>query len=119
MLRRILGPRLDPDSGFLRIRTNEEVRRSVRFPGQLYITSVIKSRRLRWAEHVGSAPPTRLVRRILDNRPISPLSSGRPQLWQGKVSTEFKQGRSAGYEGGEFVTGLQALQRQVNKSVSK
>ena len=86
VLRRILGPNIDPVTGRVRVKTNDEIRR---LTGQPFITSVIKSRRLRWAGHVARAPPTRAIRRVLDNRPTSPRPQGRPRLrWADNVSRD-------------------------------
>lgn len=86
VLRRILGPNIDPVSGRVRVKTNVEIRRLTEQP---YITGVIKSMRLRWAGHVARAPPERAIRRVLDNRPTSPRPLGRPRLrWEDNVSMD-------------------------------
>ena len=85
VLRRILGPTVDP-TGHVRVKSNAEIRR---LTGQPYITGVIKSKRLQWAGHVARAPPTRMIRRVLDNRPTSPRPQGRPRLrWVDNVSAD-------------------------------
>ena len=86
VLRIILGPRRDPVTGSLRIRSNDEIRQ---LTGQPHITGVIKSKRLKWAGHVARAPPTRYIRQVLDNRPTSPRPLGRPRLrWEDNVSAD-------------------------------
>lgn len=66
--------------------------RRVRFPNarrdQSRITSVIKSRKLLWAEYDACVLPTRIIWRILDNRPTSFKNFlGRPWLrWKDNVS---------------------------------
>ena len=86
VLRMILGPRTDPLTGRLRIRSNVEIRQ---LTGQPLITGVIRSRRLQWAGHVARAPETRYIRQVLDNRPTSPRPQGKPRLrWEDNVSAD-------------------------------
>jgi hypothetical protein len=118
VLRRILGPKRDPLTGRLRMRSNDEVRRLTRQP---LITGVIKSRRLQWAGHVARAPPTRYIRQVLDGRPTSPRPLGRPRLrWEDNVSRdagrlgvpdwrESCQDRTAWRNICDAAVGLQAL----------
>ena len=85
-LRRILGPKRDPLTGRLGMRSNEETRR---LAGQPLIADIIKSHRLRWAGHVAWAPPTRYIRQVLNGRPPSPRPQGRPRLrWEDNVSED-------------------------------
>ena len=117
-LKRILVPNIDPVSGRVRVKTNEEIRR---LTGQPYITGVIKSMRLRLAEHVAWAPATRAIRRVLDDRPTSPRPLGRPRLrWEDNVSADsgrlgVPDWRAAAQDRSEWRTvvdepiGLQAL----------
>ena len=118
VLRRILGPKRDPLTGRLRMRSNEETRR---LTGQPLITGIIKSHRLRWAGHVARAPPTRYMRQVLDGRPTSPRPQGRPRLrWEDNVSADAGrlgipdwrvscQDRSAWRTISDAAIGLQAL----------
>ena len=75
ILRRILGPVLDPVEGW-RIRHNEELRNITQQP---LITDVIKSARMRWAGHVARMPEARFPRTILENQPIGNRPVGRPR----------------------------------------
>ena len=89
VLRRILGPKTDPDTGRLRIRSNAEIRELTNQP---FITSVISSRRLQWAGHVARAPRTRAIRRVLENRPRSPRPVGKPRTrWVDQVSEDAER----------------------------
>jgi hypothetical protein len=89
VLRRILGPRRDPTTGRVRMRSNDEIRR---LTGQPLITSVIKSRRLKWAEHVVRAPPSRYIRQVLEGRPTSPRPQGRPRIrWEDSVAADARR----------------------------
>ena len=82
----ILGPKRDPLTGRLRMRSNEETRR---LTGQPLITGMIKSHRLRWAGHIARAPPTRYIRQVLDGRPTSPRPQSRLRLrWEDNVSAD-------------------------------
>jgi hypothetical protein len=74
VLRRIFGPKRDEVTGDWRKLHNEELH-------NLYSSSniirMIKSRRMRWAEHVARMGETRNAYRILVGKPLGPL--GRPR----------------------------------------
>ena len=77
ILRRILGPVRDADTGEWRIRHNAELRE---LTGLSPITSFIRAQRLRWAVHVARLPDDSLVKRVSMSRPLGRRPPGRPRL---------------------------------------
>jgi len=65
-LRRIFGPRRDEIMGELRRLHNEELNNLYSSPN---VVRVIKSRRMRWAEHVAHMGEERGVYRVLVGKP--------------------------------------------------
>jgi len=66
VLRRIFGPRKDEVTGEWRRLYNEELNDLYSSPN---IVRVIKSRRMRWAEHVARIGVERVVYRVLVEKP--------------------------------------------------
>jgi hypothetical protein len=66
VLRRVFGPKRDEVSGEWRKLHNEELNYLYSLPN---IVRVVKSRRMRWAVHVGSMGEDRGVHRMLVGKP--------------------------------------------------
>ena len=75
-LRRIFGPERDENGEWRRLH-NQELHSLYRSPN---IVRVIKSRRLRWAGHVGRMEESRNALKILTGKPIGKRPLGRPRL---------------------------------------
>ena len=87
ILRRILGPVRDADTGEWRIRHNVELRELTRL---CPITSFIRAQRLRWAGHVARLPDDSLVKRVCMGRPLGRRPPGRPRLrWEDNVRSDL------------------------------
>ena len=65
-LRRVLGPKRDEVTGELRKLRNEELSDRYSLPN---IVRVVKSRRMRWAEHVARVVEGRGVHSVLVGKP--------------------------------------------------
>jgi len=76
VLRRIFGPRRDEVTGEWRILHNEELNDVYGSPN---IVRVIKSRRMRWAEHVARIGEERGVYRVLVGKLEGKRPLGRPR----------------------------------------
>jgi len=76
VLRRIFGPRSDEVTGEWRRLHNEELNGLYCSPN---IVRVIKSRRMRWAEHVARMGEERVVYRVLVGKPDGRRPLGRPR----------------------------------------
>ena len=76
VLRRIFGPRRDEVTGEWRILHNEELNDVYCSPN---IVRVIKSRRMRWAEHVARMGEERGVYRVLVGKLEGKRPLGRPR----------------------------------------
>ena len=76
VLRRIFGPRKDEVTGKWRILHNEELNDLYSSPN---IVRVIKSRRMRWVEHVARIGEERGVYRVLVGKPEGRRPLGRPR----------------------------------------
>ena len=87
ILRRILGPVRDADTGEWRIRHNAELRK---LTGLRPITSHIRSQRLRWAGHVARLPDDSLVKTVAKNKPLGRRPVGRPRMrWEDNVRNDL------------------------------
>ena len=87
VLRRILGPVIDDETGQWRRRHNYELRDVTRLPP---ITNYVRAQRLRWAGHVARMDEGSLLRRILDGRPEGRRPPGRPRLrWSDCVRNDL------------------------------
>jgi hypothetical protein len=76
VLRRIFGPRRDEVTGDWRKLHNEELHNLNSSPN---IIEIIKSRRMKWAEHVGRIGEKRNAYRILGGKPEVKRPPGRPR----------------------------------------
>jgi hypothetical protein len=76
VLRRIYGPKRDEVTGDWRKLHNEELHNLYSSPNTI---RMIKSRKMRWAEHVGRMGETRNAYRILVGRPEGKRPLGRPR----------------------------------------
>ena len=86
VLRTILGPKWDPLTRQLRIRSNHEIRNLTQQP---LITSVLRSRRLRWAGHVVKAPEERGIHKALCGRAAGRRPQGSPRGRQPSLRRYF------------------------------
>ena len=89
VLRRIFGPRRDEVSGEWRRLHNEELNDLYSSPN---IVRVIKSRRMRWAEHVARMDEERGVHRVLVGKPEGRRPLGRPRRrWTDNIRTDLQE----------------------------
>lgn len=80
-------------TGRLRMRSYEKIRRLKKQPLN---TSVVKSRRLLWADHVARGPLMLKIGQILNEHPIGPRQLERPQFcWEHNVSMDGRSSRRA------------------------
>jgi hypothetical protein len=89
VLRRIFGPKWDEVTGEWRKLHNEEL-------SDLFFSSniirVIKSRRMRWAEHVARMGERRAVYRILVDKPEEKRPLGRARRrWENNIKMDFQE----------------------------
>ena len=88
ILRRIFGPKKDENGEWRRLH-NEELHSLYRSP---IIVRVIKSRRLRWAEHVARMEEGRSAFNILTRKPTGNIPSGRPRRRsEDNIRMDFKE----------------------------
>jgi hypothetical protein len=89
VLRRIFGPKGNEATGKWRRLHNEELNDLYLSPN---IIRVIKSRRMRWAEHVARMGEKRGAYRILVGRPEGRRPLGRPRRsWEDNIKTDFQE----------------------------
>ena len=87
ILRRILGPVRDVDTGEWRVRHNAELRELTHLPP---ITSFIRSQRLRWAGHVARMPDGELVKEVARGTPFGRRPPGRPKMrWSDNIRADL------------------------------
>jgi len=87
VLRRIFGPKRDEVTGVWRKLHNEELNDLYSSPN---IVRVIKSIRMRWAEHVARMGERRGVYRVLVGKPERNRPVGRPrQRWEDNIKMDF------------------------------
>ena len=89
MLRRVFGPKRDEVTGEWRKLHNEEL-------SDLYsllnIGRVVKSRRMRWAEHVARMGKRRDVHRVLVGEPERNRPLGRPRRrWEDIIKMDLQE----------------------------
>ena len=77
ILRRILGPVRDADTGEWRVRHNEELRELTRLPP---ITSHIQSQRMRWAGRVARMPDGEQAKEVARGVPFDRRPPARPRV---------------------------------------
>jgi len=89
VLRRIVGPKRDEVIGEWRILHNEELNNLYSSPS---IVRVIKSRRIRWAGHVGHMGEGRGVYRVLVRKPEGRRPLGRPRRrWEDNLRMDLRE----------------------------
>ena len=95
VLRRILGPKKDGVTGEWRKLHNEECNDLYFSPN---IVRVIKSRRMRWAEHVARMEEGRGVHKVLVGKPEGKRPLGRPRRrWDDNIKMNLDDvGRGCG-----------------------
>jgi hypothetical protein len=96
VLRRIFGPKSDEVTGVWRKLHNEEINDLCSSPN---IVGVVKSRRMRWAEHVACISERRGVYRFLVGKPEGKRPLGRPRRsWQDNIKMALQEvGWGRGY----------------------
>jgi hypothetical protein len=86
VLRRIYGPKRDETTGDWRKLHNEELHNLYSSPNR-----IIKSRRMRWAEHVARMEETRNAYRILVEKPEGKRPLGRPRRrWVDNIKIDHR-----------------------------
>ena len=95
VLRRIFGPRRDGVTGEWRKLHNEELNDLYCSPNILW---AMKSRRMRWAEHVARVEEGRDVHKVLVGKPEVKRPLGRPRRrWEDNIKMDFEEvGRGCG-----------------------
>jgi hypothetical protein len=89
VLRRIFGPKRDEVTGEWRKLHNEELNNLYSSPN---IVWVIKSRRMRWAEHVACMGEGRGVYRVLVEKPEGRRPLGRPRhRWEDNIRMDLRE----------------------------
>jgi len=89
VLRRIFGPKGDEVTGEWRKLHNEKL--NVLY-SSLNIVRVVKSRRMRWAEHVARMGEGRGVYRVLVGRPEGKRALGRPRRrWEDNIKMDLQE----------------------------
>jgi hypothetical protein len=87
--RRIFGPKRDEVTGEWRKLHNEELHILYSSPN---IIRQIKSRRMRWAEHVARLGEERNVYRVLMGKPEGKIPLGRPRCrWEDGIRIDLKE----------------------------
>ena len=87
--RRIFGPRRDEVTGECRRMHNEKLNDLYSSPN---IVRVIKSRRMRWVEHVASMCEERGVYRVLVGKPEGKRPLGRPRRrWMDNIRMDLQE----------------------------
>ena len=87
ILRRILGPVRDDESGEWRIRSNVELRQLTGLP---HITSHIRAQHLRWAGHVARMQDYNIVKMVARGNPNGQRPPGRPRIrWSDNIRADL------------------------------
>jgi hypothetical protein len=98
MLRKIFGPKSEEDGSWRKLH-NDELHSLYSSPN---IVRVIKSRRMKWAEHVARRGEGKGVYRVLVGRPEGKRPLERPRRrWEDNIKMDF---RETGIDG---VNGIQ------------
>jgi hypothetical protein len=98
VLRRIFGPKRDEVTGEWRKLHNEELHNLYSFPD---IIRQVKSRRMRWAGHVGRMGEERKVYKVLVGKPEGKRPLGRPRRrWEDGIRMDL---RESGLEGVDWI----------------
>jgi hypothetical protein len=110
VLRRVFGPRRDVVTGEWRKLHNEELNDLYSLPN---IVRVVKSRRMRWAEHVARMGEERVVHRVLVGKPEGMRPLGRPRRrWEDTIKIAVQEvggGRGDWMELAQHRDGWRAL----------
>jgi hypothetical protein len=95
VLRRIFGPKSGEVTGEWIKLHNEELNNLYTLPN---IVRVVKSRRMRWAEHVARMGMDRGVNRVLVGKPEGKSAKGRPRRgWEDNITMDLQEvGRDRG-----------------------
>jgi hypothetical protein len=89
LLRRIFGPKRDEITGERRKFHNEELNNLYSSPN---IFPVIKTRIMRWAEHVARMGDTRGILRVLVRMPEGKRPPGRPRRrWEDNIKMDLQE----------------------------
>ena len=89
VLRRVFGPRRDEVTGEWRKLHDEELRDFYSLPN---IVRVVKSRRMRWAEHVARMGEGRGVQRVLMGKPQGKRPLGKPRRrWEDDIKMDLRE----------------------------
>jgi hypothetical protein len=89
VLRRVFGPKWDKVTGEWRKLYNEELNDLYSLPN---IMREVKSRRMRWAGHVGRMGEDRGVYRVLVRKPEGKRPLGRPRRrWEDNIKMGFQK----------------------------
>jgi hypothetical protein len=112
VLRRILGPKRDEVTGEWRKLQNEELNDLYSSPN---IFRVIKSRRMRWAGHVGRMGERRGVYRVLVGRPEGKRPLGKPRSrWEGNIKLDLREVECGGMDWVDLAEDRDRRQTFVN-----
>ena len=84
-MRRIIGP--TKENQIWRVKTNEELDKLIKHKN---IINYIKARRQSWFGHVERMPDTRTVKKILNWKPRTKRSQGRPKYKQDICQMKIK-----------------------------
>jgi hypothetical protein len=99
-VRRILGPKRDEGTGDWRKLYNDELHNLYSSPN---IIRMMKSRRMRWAEHVARMGEKRNAYRILVGKPEGKTPLGRPRhRWVDNIKIDL---REIGWDGIHWISG--------------
>ena len=94
VLRKVFGPMRDKVIGEWRKLHNEELNDLYSLPN---IVRVVKSRRMRWAEHVARMGEDRGVHRVLVGKPEGKRPLGRPRRrWENNIKMDLEVGGGRG-----------------------
>jgi hypothetical protein len=97
VLRKIFGPKREEDGSWRKLH-NDELLSLYSSPN---IVRVIKSRRMRWAEHVARMGEGRGVCRVLVGRPEGKRQLGRPRRrWENNIKMDL---REIGIDGANWI----------------
>ena len=89
VLRTVFGPKRDEVTGEWRKLCNEELNDLYSLPN---IVRVVKSRRMRWAEHVARMGEDRGVHRVLMGKPDGKRPLGRPRRrWEDNIKMDLQE----------------------------
>jgi hypothetical protein len=89
VLRKVFGPKRDEVTGEWRKLHNEELNNLYSLPN---IVRVVKSRRMRWAEHVARMGVDRGVHRVLVGKPVEKRELGRPRRrWVDNMKMDLQE----------------------------